>query len=87
MCSLAQNQCSAPHYTSKQVHEALEILQGYAIQKGDDGEGRKAIDAYRRYFSYKLMQAPRQTYLTDLFVKQGAVADEAAVRHKFRSWF
>jgi len=66
-----------PHYTSQQVHEALEVLQGYAMQKGDEnGEGRKAIDAYRRYFSYKLMQAPRQTYLTDLFVKQGAVADD-----------
>jgi hypothetical protein len=62
-----------PHYTSKQVHEALEILQGYAMQKGDDGEGRRAIDAYRRYFSIKLMEAPHQTRLPDLFAKQRAV--------------
>ena len=73
MCSLAQNQCSAPHYTSKQVHKALEILQGYAIQKGDDGESRKAIDAYHNFFSIKLMQAPHQTRLPELFAKQKAV--------------
>ncbi|CAG8786687.1 3662_t:CDS:1, partial [Acaulospora morrowiae] len=36
-----------PHYTSQQVREALEVLQGYAMQRGDEnGEGRKAIDLY-----------------------------------------
>lgn len=60
-----------PHYTSIQVHEALEILKGYAMQRGDDdGAGRKAIDAYNRYFSIKLTQAPHQTRLPDLFAKQ-----------------
>src|SRR5688572_13960910 len=55
-----------PHYTSKQVHEALEILQVYAIQKGDDnGEARRAIDTYHRYFSKKFMQASYQTRLPD----------------------
>ena len=63
------NEC--PHYTSQQVHEAMEVLQGFALQKGDEnGEGRKAVDLYCRYYSFKLMQAPRQTYLTDLFAKK-----------------
>ena len=60
-----------PHYTSQQVREAMEVLQGFALQKGDEnGEARKAVDLYCRYYSGKLMQTRRQTYLTDLFAKK-----------------
>lgn len=63
------NEC--PHYTFQQVREAMEVLQGFALQKGDEnGEGRKAIDLYRRYYSVKLIQASHQTYLIDLFAKK-----------------
>jgi len=63
-----------PCYTSKQVHEALEILQVYAMQKGDvSGEARRAINAYHRY-SMKVGQAPHQTHLPDLFARQNVVA-------------
>jgi hypothetical protein len=58
------------------LFEALEILQGYAMQKGDNsGKACKAIDAYQRYFSNKLMEAPHQTRLPDLFARQSSFAD------------
>jgi hypothetical protein len=60
-----------PQYKSKQVHEALEILQGYSMQKGDDnGKARKAIDAYRGYFSVKVIQAQYQTRLPKFFARR-----------------
>ena len=60
-----------PHYTSQQVREAMEVLQGFVLQKGDEnGEARKAVDLYHRYYSVKLMQTQCQTYLTDLFAKK-----------------
>lgn len=63
-------------YTAKQVREALEVLQGFALQKGDgDGESRKAIDRYRRCFSAELMPTLRQISLPDLFSRQSSNAE------------
>ncbi|CAG8679181.1 2648_t:CDS:2 [Acaulospora morrowiae] len=65
------NMAEYPYYTSKQVHEALEIMQGYAIQKDDDnGKGHKAINAYQKYFSRKLIQTQYQAWLPDMFTRQ-----------------
>jgi len=65
-----------PHYTSKQVIEALEILRIYAVQKGDDnGEARRAIDSYHRYFSTKFMQTSHQARLPDMFARQKALVE------------
>ena len=60
----------------KQVIEALEILWVYAVQKGDDnGEARRAIDSYHRYFSTKFMQTSHQARLPDMFASQKALVE------------
>jgi hypothetical protein len=65
-----------PVYTSKQAHDALEILQGYAMQHNDEnGDGRKAVDAYRRFLSATVRQTQRQTSLTEMFAKTRILAN------------
>ena len=51
-----------PVYAAKQAYDALEILQGYAMQHSDgNGYGRKAVNAYRKFLSDTVMQKQRQT--------------------------
>jgi hypothetical protein len=65
------NTMERPRYTSKQAQDALEVLLGYAMQNNDEsGQGRKAVAAYDRFLSAKLMQSKRQTELTDFFIRQ-----------------